>query len=41
MFGTWWLPTNPDKKVAGEVTLSEREVWKLQLYGSLFDSRRG
>lgn len=36
MFGTWWLPTNPDRKVAGEVILSEREVWKLQLHDTLF-----
>ena len=38
MFGTWWLPTNPDKRVAGEVTLSEHEVWKLRLHGTLFEA---
>ena len=38
MFGTWWLPTNPDKTVAGEVTLSEREVWKLRLHDTLLET---
>ena len=38
MFGTWWLRTNPDRKVAGEVTLSERDVWRLRLYDSLFEA---
>ena len=37
MFGTWWLPTSPDRKVAGEVTLTQQGAWQLRVHGSLFE----
>ena len=37
MFGTWWLPTSPDRKVAGEVMLTEQGAWRLRVHGSLFE----